>query len=245
MADRPVVLITGGARRIGAEIARHLHSKGATIALHYRNSRQEAEALGSELEALASTTTSLHQADLDQMDAAAELIRSVLERHGRLSAVINNASTFYPTPIGTIGEREWNELIGSNLRAPLMLSQAAAAALREAGGAIINIVDIHAERPMKGFPLYSVAKAGLAMLTRSLARELAPEVRVNGVSPGAILWPESSGNEQIQQQIVERIALKRPGEPADIARTVAFLLFDAPYITGQIIQVDGGRTLQF
>jgi pteridine reductase len=240
-----VVLVTGGAKRVGAAISGMLHDAGASIAIHYRSSRAEAEALASRLEASRPGSADLVQADLIHTRELAGLVQQTIQRFGRLDAVVNNASSFFPTPLGDIAEAEWEDLIGTNLKAPLFLAQAAASELRRNHGAIVNIVDIHAERPMQGHLLYSVAKTGLAGLTRALAQELAPFVRVNGVAPGVILWPEEGGwqDEERRRRIIAHTLLKREGEPGDIARTVLFLLRDAPYITGQTIAVDGGRSI--
>ena len=238
-----VVLITGGARRIGAAIARKLHAAGANVVLHCHRSRAEADRLRDELEGGRADSTAVVQADLLDTVALPGLIEEAVRAFGRLDALVNNASSFYPTPFGTIGEDEWQDLVGTNLRAPLFLSQAAAPWLREARGAIVNLVDIHAERPLKDFVVYSVAKAGLAGLTRALALELGPHVRVNGVAPGAILWPD--GDEHFapgeKGRITEQTPLKRIGSPDDVAGAVKYLLFDAPFVTGQILAVDGGR----
>lgn len=236
-------MITGAARRIGAQIARTLQAEGMNVIIHYRKAADEAQALVDELNALRANSAASVQADLLIMD---QLQQSVAQAHavwGRLDALINNASSFYPTAIGQISETQWDDLLGSNLKAPLFLAQAAAAYLRDTQGCIVNIADIHALRPLKGYPVYCAAKAGLVMLTQSLARELGPQVRVNAVAPGAILWPESEQNTVAHELIIERTALKREGSPQDIADTVRFLVADAPYITGQIIPVDGGRTL--
>jgi pteridine reductase len=238
-----VLLITGGARRVGAAIVRGLHAAGANVLLHYRSSAAAANALAEELNAIRPASVAIHAADLLHPAAAAEIVAAALRRFGRIDILINNASSFYPTQVGQITATQWDDLIGSNLQAPLFLSQAAAPALRLQRGLIINIVDIHGLRPLKGHVVYSVAKAGLAMLTRSLARELGPEVRVNGIAPGPVLWPESPIAAGLQQEIVEKTALKRHGTPEDIARTALFLAKDAPYITGQIIAVDGGRSV--
>jgi pteridine reductase len=237
------VLITGAARRVGAHLARHLHGAGANVVLHYRRSQTEAEALARELNLIRADSAALVQADLLSTGELTRLAEQSCQAFGRLDALINNASTFYPTAIGEITEHHWDELIGSNLKASLFLSQALAPELTRHGGSIVNIIDIHADRPLKDYPVYCIAKAGLAMLTRSLARELAPYVRVNGVAPGAILWPEVQAYAAVHQEIIERTALKREGSPEDIGKTVLFLLRDAPYVTGQIITVDGGRTL--
>jgi pteridine reductase len=237
------VLITGAARRIGAEVARTLHADGANLVLHYRSSRGEAESLRDELESRRGGSVTLLQADLSAMERIPPLVEDAAAVWGRLDVLINNASTFYPTPIGEITEAHWNDLFGTNLKAPLFLSQAAAPHLTRAEGVIINIVDIHAMRPLKGYPVYCAAKAGLWMLTQSLARELGPQVRVNGVAPGAILWPEDEANASAHEEIIERTALKREGSPRDIATTILFLIRDAHYVTGQVLPVDGGRTL--
>ena len=244
MNPEPVVLITGAARRVGAEIARSLHAAGARTMLHYRSSAAEAELLAAELNALRAGSAATAQADLRDVETLAQLVRQTVARFGRLDALVNNASSFFATPIGAITEKAWDDLIGSNLKGPLFLAQAAASHLAEAEGVIVNILDVHAERPLKGYPLYCSAKAGLQGLTRALAVELAPQVRVNGVAPGAIAWPEGGADfpPPEREAIVEHTLLKRIGQPADIARTVKFLVFDAPYITGQVINVDGGRS---
>lgn len=239
----PVVLVTGAARRVGAEIARQLQAAGARVALHFRSSRGDAEALAAELNGIRPGSAAIFQADLLDSASLPGLVSAVVERFGRLDGLVNNASSFFPTALGEIDDAAWLDLMGSNLKAPLFLSQAAAPHLKLGGGAIINIVDIHAERPLKGYPLYCAAKAGLLGLTRALALELAPEVRVNGVAPGAIEWPDDGQFPAAERQaIVAHTLLGRIGAPSDIARTVRFLLFDAPYITGQIIPVDGGRS---
>ena len=239
----PVVLVTGAARRVGAEIARQLQAAGARVALHFRSSRSDAEALAADLNGMRPGSAAIFQADLLYSASLPGLVSAVVERFGRLDGLVNNASSFFPTALGQIDDAAWLDLMGSNLKAPLFLSQAAAPHLKLGGGAIINIVDIHAERPLKGYPLYCAAKAGLLGLTRALALELAPEVRVNGVAPGAIEWPDDGQFPAAERQaIVAHTLLGRIGAPSDIARTVRFLLFDAPYITGQIIPVDGGRS---
>jgi len=240
----PVILVTGAARRVGAEIARTVHAAGATVVLHYRSSAHEADALAAALNDRRPDSASTVCADLGQDGAPEALIDTLLARHGALDAVVNNASSFFSTPLGKIDAAAWTDLIGSNLKGPLFLSQAAAPALRARHGAIVNIVDIHAERPLRHYPVYSVAKAGLLGLTRVLALELAPEVRVNGVSPGAIEWPEDGQFPPAERaRIIGNTPLQRVGSPGDIARTVRFLLFDAPYITGQVLAVDGGRSI--
>lgn len=239
-----VVLVTGGAKRVGAAIARRLHREGANLMLHYRGSEREANALREELNAVRAHSAALVQADLLDVVGLAEIVKNTVNRFERLDALVNNASTFFPTPVGEMTPANWESLIGTNLRAPLFLSQAAAPHLKKTGGAIVNITDIHAERPLKNYVIYSVAKAGLAGLTRSLARELGPEVRVNGIAPGPILWPEDgSWDEVTRQRVVSNTLLKRTGDPDDIARAVYFLIAEAPYVTGQIIAVDGGRSI--
>lgn len=238
------VLVTGAARRVGAEIARTLHAEGASLALHYRGSADAAKALVAELNAARPGSALAFQADLLETDYLPRLVEEVVRHFGRLDALVNNASSFYATPIGSIGEREWHDLIGTNLKAPLFLAQAAAPHLAAARGAIVNITDIHDARPLKNYPLYCVAKAGLTGLTRALALELGPHVRVNGIAPGPILWPEDgSFDAAAQASVVSRTLLKRCGDPVDIARTVLFLIADAPFITGQILAVDGGRSV--
>lgn len=240
-----VMLVTGGGKRVGAAICRRLHAAGATIALHYRASATEAQALQDELNEARPESAAAFSADLLDMAALQQMVRQVIARFGRLDALVNNASSFYATPLADVDEQQWHDLLGTNLRAPLFLAQAAADELRRRHGCIVNIVDIHAERPMHGHLLYSVAKAGLVALTRGLAQEMAPQVRVNAVAPGVILWPENGEWEDSLQQrkIVAHTLLKREGEPDDIAKTVAFLIKDAPYITGQVIAVDGGRSI--
>lgn len=240
-----VILVTGGAKRVGAAICRRLHAAGANIALHYRSSALDALALESELNALRSDSVLCVQADLLNLQDLPKMIQDTISHFGRLDGLVNNASSFYPTTLEEADEAHWNDLLGTNLKAPLFLAQAAASELRKRNGAIVNIVDIHAERPMQGHLLYSVAKAGLVALTKALAQELAPHVRVNAVAPGVIVWPEQGDwdNEARRQQIVAHTLLKREGEPDDIAKTVQFLLSQAPYITGQVIAVDGGRSI--
>lgn len=240
-----VMLVTGGGRRVGAAICRRLHAAGASIALHYRSSAEEALALQDELNAQRPDSAAVFSADLLDLTALPMLVGQVMAHFGRMDGLINNASSFYPTPLAGVNDAQWHDLLGTNLRAPLFLAQAAADELRRRHGCIVNIVDIHAERPMYGHLLYSVAKAGLVALTRALAQEMAPNVRVNAVAPGVILWPEGGDWEDDEQRrkIVAHTLLKREGEPDDIARTVTFLVQDAPYITGQVIAVDGGRSI--
>lgn len=239
--NAPVALVTGSARRIGAQIVRTLHQQGMRVIIHYRGSQEEAESLAAELNQLRPDSAGLLQADLDQPAAVRQLASDALACFGQLDLLVNNASSFYPTPIEQANDSDWEKLIHSNLRAPFILSQQLAPALREQQGCIINIVDVYAEKPLQTHTLYCMAKAGLAMMTKSLARELGPEIRVNGVSPGPILWPEAG--QMNQQAIQDATALKRSGEPDDIANTVYWLATAAPFITGQILAVDGGRSL--
>ena len=244
MAEK-VALITGGARRVGAAVCRSLHTAGLDLMVHYRSSADDARALQAELNAVRPESVALVQADLLNISSLPTMVNDTVRQFGRLDVLINNASSYYPTPVGEVGENEWEDLMGTNLKTPLFLSQAAAPHLKRNHGCIINIVDIHADRPMRNYLVYSVAKGGLLALTRALASELGPEVRVNGVSPGVILWPEDErwSDEVARQRIIHTTLLKRVGEPEDIARTVRFLVLDAPYVTGQIIAVDGGRSI--
>lgn len=241
--ERPVVLITGAAKRVGAVIARTLHDAGYDLALHYRRSREEMDALSVELEARRANSTLALQAELAEIENLPKLIDAVVARYGRLDGIVNNASTFYPTPIGSVTVQQWNELFASNAQAPFFLAQAAAPHLRSASGSIVSIVDIYAQHPLAQHPVYSMAKAALAAMTRSLARELAPHVRVNAIAPGAILWPESGKAAADQSDLLARTPLGRIGTPADVATAVLFLLRDAKFTTGQILSVDGGREL--
>ncbi len=238
-----VVLITGAAHRIGATVARNLHAQGANIVIHYRASRDTAQQLQDELHAQRQDSVVLVQAELLEVGKLKSVIQEAHKAWDRLDVLINNASTFYPTPIGEVNEQQWNDLMGTNLKAPFFLAQAAAPYLREQHGCIINIVDIHADRPLKRHPVYSMAKSGLAMMTKSLASELGPEVRVNAVAPGAILWPENEMDDVTKQRIISKTFLKRQGEPTDIAKAISFLIQDAPYMSGQILTIDGGRSL--
>lgn len=240
-----VALITGAARRIGAEICQHLHQAGFRVALHYNSSAADAQQLCDELNRIRPNSAIALRADLCKLQELQQLARAASEAWGRVDVLINNASSFFPTPVGEITEQDWDNLFGTNVKAPLFLSQALAEELRIRRGCIINLADIHAERPLAAHPVYCAAKAGTIMLTKSLAKELAPHVRVNAIAPGAILWPEQDGelSEDDKQKILRKIALKRIGSPTDIARTIRFLITEAPYITGQIIAVDGGRNL--
>lgn len=244
--DRPVALITGSARRIGAHIARSLHAAGYDLALHARHSRDAMEALVAEFDALRAGSAFAQYADLDDAAAPQRLVDGALARFGRLDALINNASTYHATPMGTVTGAHWDALFGSNARAPFFLSQAAAphlaASPRTGGGAIVNIVDIYAERPLPRHPVYCMAKAALAMMTKSLALELGPQTRVNGIAPGNILWSDNPVKAETLDTVHSRTALGRQGSPDDIAGAVRFCL-DSPYLTGQILAIDGGRTL--
>jgi len=240
----PVAFITGGAKRIGAAIAQQLHHSGMDIAIHYKSSRQEAENLKQALEQQRPDSVTLIQTDLASTEAPAKILDRLTQWRSRLDVLVNNASAFYPTPFGSVTEQQWDELLNSNLKGPFFLSQALAPRLKTTQGCIINLVDIHADRPLKEHPTYCMAQAANAMMVKSLALELGPEVRVNGVAPGAILWPKQTPTQQEQQEILNRVPLQQTGTPEDIARTVLFLTRDARYVTGQIISVDGGRSIR-
>jgi len=242
-ATPPVALVTGSARRIGAAIARRLHAEGYDLALHYRGSASEMQALASELQSTRPGSVLTLQADLSEFDRLPELIAQTVGRFGRLDALVNNASSFQPTPVGTTTPPQWDALFASNARAPFFLAQAAAPHLKATRGAIVNLVDIYAERPLAGHTVYCMAKAALLMATKSLALELAPHVRVNAVAPGAILWAENETSEAKQQAMLARTPLARTGTSEEIAEAVRWLLHDATYVTGQVIRVDGGRML--
>lgn len=242
LVDR-VALITGGAKRLGNAMAHALHGEGARLLIHYRSSKHSADALVAELNACRPGSAAALRCDLLDIAALPQLIEQTISTFGRLDVLINNASSFYPTPIGTVSERQWDDLLGSNLKAPLFLAQAAAPALRQTQGLILNMVDIHAQRPLPAYTVYSIAKAGLVTLTKSLARELGPEIRVNGIAPGPVLWPEQPMSAELQQEIISKTALKRQGSPQDIARAALYFAKDAPYVTGQILAVDGGRSI--
>ncbi|MGB6977529.1 MAG: pteridine reductase [Gammaproteobacteria bacterium] len=247
MTNSPkVVLITGAAQRIGAVIARTLHANGMRVIIHYNTSHTAAAQLAAELNAERPDSALTLQADLTQMVQLPKLIQQAAAQWQRLDGLINNASSFYPTPVGSVTQEQWDDLMASNLRAPFFLSQAAVPFLAQQQGCIINIADIHAQIPMCSYPIYSIAKAGLVMLTKTLAKELGPNIRVNAVSPGAIIWPEGKENVNTASEkaaVIAKTALQRQGSPSDIAKTVLFLLDQADYITGQVIAVDGGRVL--
>jgi pteridine reductase len=243
--NKKVILITGGAKRVGAAICRQLHAEGANLMIHYRSSAHEARALQAELNLQRSHSVAIIQTDLLLITGLPNLVAETIQQFGQLDVLINNASSYYPTEIGQIDETKWLDLVGSNLKAPLFLSQAAAPELRKNLGCIINITDMHVERPKKGYVVYSVAKAGLVTLTKSLAHELSPEVRVNAVAPGPVQWPDNNPqfDEVYRQRVINQTLLKRVGEPEDIAKAVKFLIYDAPFITGHVLAVDGGRSL--
>jgi pteridine reductase len=240
-----VILITGGAKRVGAAICRMLHAGGAKLMIHYRQSASEARALQAELNLQRPNSVAIIHGDLLNLAVLPTLVEETVRHFGRLDVLINNASSYYATELGEIGDDQWQDLIGSNLKAPLFLSQAAAHELRKTGGCIVNITDMHVERPKKGYIVYSVAKAGLVTLTRSLAHEMAPDVRVNAVAPGPVMWPEDNPqfDEVYRKRVISQTLLKRIGEGDDVARAVRFLIQDAPFMTGQVIAVDGGRSL--
>lgn len=238
-----VVLVTGAARRVGAQIARVMHAAGAKVLLHYHSSAEDAAALAGEFNALRPDSAQATGADLLDVAQLPELVSKAVHAFGGLDILINNASTFYPTPVGGITEIDWDDLLGTNLKAPLFLAQAANAALRERAGLILNIADIHGLRPLRRYPVYSVAKAGLIMLTKSLARELGPHVRVNAVAPGPVMWPADGLDKALQEDIIRRTALKRLGSADEVARACLYLASDAPYVTGQVLAVDGGRSI--
>ncbi len=243
MAVTKTILITGGAKRIGRQMALTLHAAGHNIVVHYRSSAGAATKLVAELNTRRDNSAICAQADLLDISVIPALVSQSLEAFGRLDGLINNASTFYPTPIELLEQEFWDDLVGSNLKAPAFLVKECAPHLKQANGSIINLLDIHARKPMAKHPIYSAAKAGLEMLTKALARDLAPQVRVNGVSPGAILWPDNDAGMEDQERVLSKIPLQRMGEPQDIASLVRYLMDDAPYITGQVIAVDGGRSV--
>lgn len=237
-----VALVTGGAHRLGAAIARALHAEGMRLVIHHLSSEAAARALQEELHRARPDSVMLVRGDLLNGEKLyRNLVFETVERFGRLDVLVNNASRFFPTPVGTATEAQWTELMDTNLKAPFFLSQVAAPHLKKWNGAVVNIADIYGERPLPDYPIYSIAKAGVIMLTKSLARELGPEVRVNAVAPGAVLWPETGLDEMSKQRLISRTPLKRVGEPEDIARAVVFLVRDATYMTGQVVVMDGGR----
>lgn len=243
--NNKVILITGGAKRVGAAICRELHAHGAQLMIHYKTSITDARALKAELNLLRANSVAIIQGDLHNMDSLPNLVNETVNCFGRLDVLINNASTYFPTELGQINEDNWHDLMGSNLKAPVFLAQTAAPELRKNHGCIVNITDMHIERPKKGYIIYSIAKAGLVTLTKSLAHELAPEVRVNAVAPGPVQWPENNPqfDEVYRQRVINQTLLKRVGAAEDVAKAVKFLIYDAPFITGHVLAVDGGRSL--
>ncbi len=237
------ILITGAARRLGAAIARRLHAGGASVGLHHRSSAAEVASLAASLNTVRADSAASFACDLLDLDALPRLVKAVTARFGRLDALVNNASSFYATPVGSITPAQFDDLVGTNLRAPLFLAQAAAPALRETRGLILNMADIHGQRPLRDYPVYSAAKAGLIMLTKSLARDLGPEIRVNAIAPGPVLWPEGGLAAELRREIVGKTALGRCGSPDDIAGAAWYFVAEAPFVTGQVLAVDGGRGL--
>lgn len=237
------ILITGAAKRLGAAIARAAHAEGANIAIHYRGSSTAADELRNALNGARANSCIAIQADLLDTKSHARLVQETIAAFGKLDVLVNNASTFYPTPIGTVTEEQWKDLMGTNIKAPLFLSQAAAPELRKTKGLILNMADIHAQRPLIQHTVYSIAKAGIVTLTKSLARELGPDVRVNALAPGPVLWPEGDIDEKLKAEIISRTALKRNGSPEDIAKAALYFMKDAPFVTGQVLGVDGGRSI--
>jgi pteridine reductase len=242
--DGKAVLVTGAARRIGASIVRELHAAGASVAIHHRASGDDAASLAAALNAARPGSAVTLAADLLDLQALPLLVERTLAAFGRLDVLVNNASTFYPTPVGSIEPAQWADLMGTNLRAPLFLSQAAAPALKVASGLILNITDIHGLKPLRHHPVYSAAKAGLIMLTQSLARELAPDVRVNAIAPGPVMFPAQGLAPQVEAEIIERTLLKRRGSPEDVAAAALYFAAHAPYVTGQMLSIDGGRSVR-
>jgi len=240
-----VILITGGAKRVGASICRELHAHGANLMIHYNTSKQEARSLQAALNLQRPDSVAIIQGDLLNIAIMPTLVNETVNQFGKLDILINNASTYRPTEVGNINEENWEDLVGSNLKAPMFLAQAAAVELKKNQGCIVNITDMHIEHPKKGYVVYSVAKAGLVTLTKSLAQELSPEVRVNAVAPGPVLWPDNNPqfDEVYRQRVISQTLLKRVGEPTDVAKAVKFLAADAPYITGHVLAVDGGRSI--
>lgn len=243
MTIKKVALITGASKRIGATIARTLHDSGYNVIIHYGNSRKQANELAEALNVQRNNSAICLQGDLLSLASITAIAEQAVSAWGRIDVLINNASSFYPTPVESATEKDWDSLVGSNLKGPFFLTQQLTPTLRDNRGSIVNIIDIHADKPLPNHPIYCIAKAGLAMMTQSLAKDLAPHIRVNGVSPGAILWPETEAESQAKSAILAKIPLTTLGETSDIAKAVKFLVADAPYVTGQILAVDGGRSL--
>jgi len=242
-STRRTALVTGAARRIGACIAETLHQRGCDVFLHYQSSSDAVNELAHRLNALRPASAIVLQADLGDSEEIERLAGKVKAHTGQLDLLVNNASRFFPTSIGTTSREQWDDLMDSNLRGPYFLTQALIPELATAGGSVVNLLDVHAVRPMPGHAVYSMAKAGLQMMTLAMARDLGPQIRVNGVAPGAILWPEQEANAGDQQKILNKIVMGRTGRPEDIASAVVYLGLDAPYVTGQVLAVDGGRSL--
>jgi pteridine reductase len=242
-SQEKTVLITGAARRVGAHVARVLHDHGMRVVIHYRNSENDAKSLANDLNEKRKDSAAIIQGDLLAIDQLPNLIEQAASFFNGLDVLINNASSFYPTPVGQATEENWQDLMGTNLKAPFFLSQAAAPYLKKRNGCIVNMADIHAQRPMKNHAIYNIAKAGNVMMTKTLARELGPEIRVNGIAPGAILWPETEASENVKKKIIDSTPLKKMGSPDDIAKAMLFLIQDADFITGQVIPVCGGQSI--
>lgn len=242
-SQEKTVLITGAARRVGAHVARVLHECGMRVVIHYRHSENDAKSLANDLNEKRKDSAAIIQGDLLAIDQLPNLVKQAASFFNGLDVLINNASSFYPTPVGQATEENWQDLMGTNLKAPFFLSQAAAPYLKKRHGCIVNMADIHAQRPMKNHAIYNIAKAGNVMMTKTLARELGPEIRVNGIAPGAILWPETEASENVKKKIIENTPLKKMGSPDDIAKAILFLIGDADFITGQVIPVCGGRSI--
>ena len=238
----PVALITGAAKRIGAAMATRLHNEGFRVIIHYGHSKDDAHTLAQKLNDIRPESATCLQANLCDSEEVKALSDNAVSVWGQLDVLVNNASSFYPTPIGSISEDDWLSLVGSNVKGPLFLSQALAPALRKTKGCIVNMVDMHIDRPLPKHSVYLLAKSGLASLTQSLAIDLAPDIRVNGIGPGAILWPEREMEDNEKDKLLSSIPLGELGKPDDIAQTLSFLV-SASYVTGQIIFVDGGRSL--
>ena len=242
-SSKKFALITGGSRRIGAAICRNLHNAGIDIMIHYRNSKNDAIALQDELNNIRKGSTCIVQANLLEFESYEYIITEMINSFGRIDFLINNASSYYPTKVGDISLEQWDDLISTNLKAPLFLSQSAYPYLKKTKGSIINITDAKIKTPKKDYAVYSIAKSGLENLTKALANDFGPDIRVNSVAPGAIIWPESNQEytKESREEVINQSILKRIGEPADIAKAVEFLLLNAPFVTGETINIDGGR----
>ena len=243
---KQIAIVTGGAKRIGASISRRLHKANIDLIIHYKTSEKEAISLRDELNKQRKNSASLIKADLLDPKSYSKIINETIKIYGQLNFLINNASTYYPTNINQIDQLNWDNLIGSNLKAPLFLCKEAAPFLKKNNGSIINITDAHITKPKENYIIYSIAKAGLTNLTKSLAQELGPEIRVNAVAPGPVLWPENSNefNNSYRKKVISQTMLKKVGEPDDVAKAVEFLLLNSNFITSHILNVDGGRSFQ-